>query len=227
MTESLRFEEDKERRLELKQRMEGFFMDERYPQNQVVIFQEEDPCEVKVDAKITGYEKPQQSHEAPADFFIGMTGEATFGLLDVDNDDSVFNCLKFKNATFSVNGKEIKFVDLCPKGVTLAMQPDSEGARYYSIYGIVKVEHMLTFEDFVAMLHEIGHAIDDDKHKDEDQLTRQINCSATERNAWAEAVKIAKKYNIPIVRLIREQAQHYLKEYGADNENVKKERYKK
>lgn len=63
-------------------------------------------------------------------------------------------------------------------------------------------------EDLISLLHEVGHAVDFKE--------RSVGIARQERNAWAEALKIARRYNMPITSLIREHAQFFMESYNQD-----------
>ena len=100
----------------------------------------------------------------------------------------------------------------------------------------IRIKKISSPEDFITILHEVGHVIDDKQHPEEKrkystmeaiegkpQQDRGENLARMERNAWAEALKIAREYDLPIGEYIRKSAQESLVTYQvAKGESLKK-----
>jgi len=178
--------------------------------------------------------------ELPPGFAIGMEAQAR---LTRDGDRV---CIKCDNAEFTIGDKKVKFNEICPEGVALYVGADS---NHYSFTigpdGIsnekIFLENFSCPAEFLAMLHEVGHALDVRKRKIKDLQTASCAFTAElldksvlervdaitlaasqERNAWTEGLKIARKIGLSIGKNMRSLAQDCLDTYqqAAENRNV-------
>ena len=124
---------------------------------------------------------------------------------------------------FEIGGNAIRFEDMClseqylvmqvshSQAFDFAMRKENDGTNpeYDFTNKIVILERLATIDDFIGMLHELGHANDFERRKltpetRNEELALTGGTSLEERNAWAEALKIAKKFKLPFIDLIRE-----------------------
>jgi len=129
-----------------------------------------------------------------------------------DNGYGTYYQLIFHNLSLLIDGRNINLKELLPPKTEFVMEPMA--AEAYNLRNkTISMEHLSTIEDFAVLFHEIGHSIDWAKRGISDDQEREKTIS--ERNAWAEALKIVKKYNIPMKQITKEKAEECLKTYDA------------
>jgi len=122
--------------------------------------------------------------------------------------------LLFSDAIFMAGEKQVALNELSP-GIRVEMTSKGIWSEAYNIpTHTVKLSHLKDLEDVLALFHEVGHAIDDKKRGIKDwKEDENINGGLGERNAWAAALKIARKCGVPITKDFLDDMQGYLKSH--------------
>ncbi|KKP32510.1 MAG: hypothetical protein A2360_03960 [Candidatus Staskawiczbacteria bacterium RIFOXYB1_FULL_32_11] len=211
----------------------AFFEDGKH-NNEVSVVPNHDKFAARIDAKLKSAEG--DSGDFPDDFYVGVGTNADCVFFR-DDDDREYPMLQLGGPEFDVNGKKVSFSELCPDGVELFIGGLDGNSFKYSISKKevedrrVELSQLMSPSDFVAMLHEIGHVKDTLKRETTD-LYHKINVekdlpdsqkwiqaeqlssdASEERNAWAEAIKISRKFNLSIEKYIKDIAQKKLATY--------------
>jgi hypothetical protein len=229
---------EKEKFAEVEQVMRKFIVDAQHNENEFAF----SPAEEANCAKVRIFIKPNSIEriDFPNGFFIELTGVAM--IKEGSEDDFEYAEIKgdkpyvlyFKDAHFSVAGAEFNFEDICPGG-TLQIENNSWKAVLNGVVGAFEAEgrivECLKFnspDDFITLLHEVGHAIDV-KEREIKNYSDDSNPNSGERNAWAEALRIARKYKLSITKEILRHSAGSLKTYQEESpdEAVTDEKRKK
>ncbi|MGA2417641.1 MAG: hypothetical protein ABSF55_00115 [Candidatus Staskawiczbacteria bacterium] len=189
-----------------------------------------------VEIKTTARANDKEPDDFNADFSVGIETYARPVILD--GGSAGLECIY---AQFTVGNKKIEFWDIVPPGIELFIG----GTGYDFNYKInraydgneshtwiteerVRVNRFASPYDFVAVLHEVGHAINDHKKLAKDWIDESCTMAdapfilgqkqealivQSERDAWAEAIKIARKNGLSIEKYIMKIAQDSLSTY--------------
>lgn len=239
--EKQKVKQELENQVRIKRKIESFFDDGCYRilPNEILV----ELGKHQKDAKIKAVIRPNsyEEKECPKNFSIQVNSNVLLDefilFYDLGPSEVKHHRLICQKTNFLINGKTIKFDELCPDTRLALDDTILLGKGEWSLdEKTIFLRGLSCVKDFVAMLHEIGHAIDDKKRgvKDVKQDLKLRRLAISERNAWAEALKIARKNNIPITKIIQRDAQRSLQSYeqgreylGITNESRKKIRRKK
>ena len=206
--------------------VQSFFVDPKRGNSELSITPIDGLETIGVEATIKTCEK--DSEDIPRDFSFGIKGEAVHNKRREGLDD----CLSFQRFNLIINGKDIGFEDLCPPGIKLILDNRSQASYNYENAEIV-LSSLASPDDLVSLFHEIGHATDFKKRRVKNTFydLERYGLAIQERNAWAEALKIAKKYKMPILKYMKNTAQaslgsHEKSDGRAITDKTRKERRK-
>jgi len=215
----------------VKERVARFFIDSSHDKNKILIVPGDNPETIKIKVDID-----TDTRNQPESFSFQIDGGASLERFRKTPQDDLCDRLNFSDINFLVNGKTIKLSEICPIGTKFIME---ENGHPYYWDDTIFMGQLLADDDFVKLLHEIGHSIDEAKDFSIEER-RSRGWAKRERGAWTEALKIVKKYDLPIRERVRKTAQAQLESYdagvrrdrhgeelGASNESRKKLRNKK
>ena len=210
---------------------EPFFADSQNNQNETFIEPSEDGLHAKIKAVVVA--NGLESAGFSAGSFASIEADGQLGNF-TGKDGSISNLIKCDNVKLKIGGEEINFDDICPGDADFFLADIGQGKATYTCTTTEKeitdqrifLREFSSPDDVVAILHEIGHLVDNHK-KDKREIIKS-KCAFTfqslaqpeketieairfraggERNAWAQAIKIARRYKLPIIDNIRNYAQ--------------------
>jgi hypothetical protein len=203
------------------------FINSNHMENVVDFKSTENSETIKVKILVKPGEKEELQHKNK--FVVEININVTYIVKQIFKDGSSEGLL-CREASFVVNGIEVRFEDIAPKGVDLcilskydtSLAGEENGLYNPNDGGSVNLINFYSPGSFITMLHEIGHALEDaNRNEGEKEILRLAKderaimqrSEVDERNAWANALRIAKKYELPIMGDIKREMERCLEIY--------------